>query len=167
MSAAKVCVAIYELFQPGGTRAKNSTWWDESKCKTSSPGPGQLPRQTKTFQLDQHLSGFLVSGLQSGFVGSKQLEMLFLGRSLNLHLLECRMREIKGLQQRLVDGDQLLHLGLQARHLLLPFLLLLLLLLLGKLPVQEGEEAFADAVDRLHDRSHYLRLGIVLGSNLS
>ena len=66
MSAAKVCVAIYELFQPGGTRAKNSTWWDESKCKTSSPGPGQLPRQTKTFQLDQHLSGFLVSGLQSG-----------------------------------------------------------------------------------------------------
>ena len=77
------------------------------------------------------------------------------------------MREIKGLQQRLVDGDQLLHLGLQARHLLLPFLLLLLLLLLGKLPVQEGEEAFADAVDRLHDRSHYLRLGVVLGSNLS
>ena len=77
MSAAKFCVAIYKLFQAGGTskffklvgRANFSTWWDESKCKTSSPGPGQLPRQTKTFQLDQHLSGFLVSGLQSGFVG--------------------------------------------------------------------------------------------------
>ena len=144
-----------------------STWWDEGKCKTSSSGPSQLPRQAKAFQAAQHLSQSLVSGLKSGFVGQKHLEKDLVRQIVeghDLHLLECRMREIKGLQQRLVDRDQLLHLGLQAWHLLLP--LLLLLLLLSKLPVQEGEEAFADAVNRLHDRSHYLGLGIVLGSNL-
>ena len=88
-----------------------------------------------------------------------------------LDLLQLRMGEIKSLKQGLVDVDELLHLGVQAGHLILLLLLLVLLvvhvlLLLLELPGEEGEEGLADPVDRLHDRPHYLGLGGVLGSHL-
>ena len=82
-----------------------------------------------------------------------------------LDLLQLRMGEIKSFKQGLVDVDELLHLGVQAGHLLLLLLVLVLLLLL-ELPGEEGEEGLADPVDRLHDRPHYLGLGGVLGSHL-
>ena len=90
-----------------------------------------------------------------------------------LDLLQLRMGEIKSLKQGLIDADELLHLGVQAGHLLLLLLVLDLvlvlvhvLLLLLELPGEEGEEGLADPVDRLHDRPHYLGLGGVLGSHL-
>ena len=102
MSAAKFCVAIYKLFQAGGTSKKFQPGGTRANAKPPPPAPVSFPVRPKLFSLLITCQTFWLVVCKVGFLE------LALDRQIveaYLHLLECRMREVKGLQQRLVDRD--------------------------------------------------------------